>query len=137
MGKTLWDMNKSYDLGKYYNVEVAMTLKEGATCPSNPFQHASELIKKFKDCQEEHVMLQVDGGHDHNCTSPRSIVSFLMTMLELKFQHSIAMKNARGYSIYNPIERAMGAVTFGSQCLALERLEASRELEKKYKTRAS
>ena len=108
-----------------------MMLKEGATHPSNPFQHAAKLIINFKDCQEEHVTLQANGGHSHNCTSPRFIVSFLITMIELKFQHLIAMKNTGGLSIYNPIERVMGAITFGSKCLTLERLEGSTELEDK------
>ena len=91
MGKTHCDVNSSYALGKWYIIEVTMMLKEGAICPSNPFQHASELIIKFKDCQEDHATLQVDGGHDHTCTSPRSIVSFLLIMIELQFQHLIAM----------------------------------------------
>ena len=100
-----------------------MTLKDGVVCPSNPFQHGAELILNFMGCKEDYMMLQADGGHDHDCAIPRNIVSILMIMIKLKMQHSIAMKNAGGYSSCNPIERPMGSIAFGSQCLALYRLE--------------
>ena len=77
------------------------------------------------------MVLQADGGHDHNCTRWRNISSLLMIMNELKLVHLIAMKNAGGNSMHNPTERAMGAVAFGSQCLALDRSEAPKEVEQK------
>ena len=54
-----------------------------------------------------------------------------MIMIELQLEYLIAMKNAGGLSLYNPIERPMGSVTFGTQCLALARLEGPREMEEK------
>ena len=47
--------------------------------------------------------------------------------------HLIGMKNAGGYSACNPIERPMVSVTFGTQALALDRLEGPREVEHKIK----
>ena len=113
-GEVIWDKNDSYTLGDCYNMLVTIVLKEGAIYPSNPFQHAADLILNFCDCKKEYIVLQADGGHDHNCTSWRNIIFFLMIMNELNLQYLIAIKNVRGYSIYNPIERVMGAIMFGS-----------------------
>ena len=77
------------------------------------------------------MILQADGSHDHNCTNPRNVISFIVIMIELKLEHLIAMKNAGGLSIYNPIERPVGSVTLGAQCLALARLEGPREMKEK------
>ena len=84
-------------------------------------------------CKEDDVTLQADGDHDHKCTSPRNIMSLTMMMIKLNLQHLIVMKNAGGYSSHNPIERAMGSIAFGSQCLALDRLEGLKDVEEKLK----
>ena len=94
IGKAMWDEDDSHALGKCYAMDVTIVLKEAEVCPSNSFQHAAELIMNFENCEEEHMMLQADGGHDHDCSNPRNITSFLMIMNELKMQHLIAMKNA-------------------------------------------
>ena len=119
MGKIMWNEDNSYALGKFYDAEVTMILKDGASYPFSSFQHAAELIMNYNNCKEEHVILQADGGHDHNCANSRNIASFLMIMNELKLQHLIAMKNAGGYSMRNLIETPIATIAFGMQCLAL------------------
>ena len=52
MGKMNWDENDSYALGKCYNVDVTMALKEGSIYPSNLFRHDAKLIIKIKYCKE-------------------------------------------------------------------------------------
>ena len=133
MGKINWPEDNSISLGNYYDMDVTMILKEGALYPSNPFRHCAELILNNKDLKEEFLIIQGDGGSDYNCTSPRSIISFIVIMIELKLQHLIAAKNAGGYSIYNPVERPMGAITYGMQTLALARNESTPEVEMKIK----
>ena len=81
-----------------------MVPKDGAVCPSNPFQHGAELVLNFMGCEEDYVTLQADSGHDHNCASPRNVVSLLMIIIKINLQHLIAMKNAGGYSSCNPMK---------------------------------
>ena len=83
MGKVMQNENGSCALGNYYDVEVNVVLKDGAVCPSNPFQHGAELVLDFMGCKEDYVSLQADGGHDHNCESPRNIASLLMMIIKL------------------------------------------------------
>ena len=54
-------------------------------------------------------------------------------MIKLKLVYLIRMKNAGGYSAWNPIERPMGSLMFGVQTLALDRLEGTREVKDKIK----
>ena len=49
-----------------------------------------------------------------------------MIINKLNLQHLIAMKNAGGYSIHNPIKRPIASITFRTQCLALAREEESK-----------
>ena len=132
-GEVVWNENGSYALGDCHNLKVKCVLKDAAIYPSKPFQHAAELMLNYKYEHKDYMIMQADGGSDFNCSYWRTIIALLMIMNEMKLTHLIVMKNAGGLSIYNPIERAMGAVTFGSQCLALCRSEGSRELEEKLK----
>ena len=133
VGKVNWPDNDSIAFGNCYDVDVAMVLKEGAICPSNPFQHAAELMLNHQNIKEEFMTMQGCSGHDYDCTSQRSIVSFAMIMIQLKLQHLIAIKNASGHSSCNLVERPMGSATFGIQSSCLYRLEASAEIENKRK----
>ena len=108
-------------------------LKDVAIHPSNPFQYTAELTINCMNSHKEFIILQADGGCNHNCTAWRNIIALLMIMRKLGLTYLIAMKNARGLSAHNPFERATGAVTFGLQYLALNRIEGHRELEAKLK----
>ena len=48
-GEVAWNDNDSYAFRDCYNMKVTMVLKEAALHPSNPFQHAAELILNFQD----------------------------------------------------------------------------------------
>ena len=106
-----------------------MILKDEVLYPSNPFQHAAELILEFKGREEPFLFLQQDGGYDYNPTTSRSIWALLIIAFELELEHVIAIKNAGGCSIYNPIERPMSSINLCYMGLALAYEELSIEVE--------
>ena len=80
------------------------------------------------------MLLQGDGGFDYNCTTPRGIVANLVMFIGLRLEHLVCLRNASGYSTFNPSERPMCAINFATQTLAIERLECSPETEKLIQT---
>ena len=106
-----------------------MVLKDEALYPSNCFQLAAELIIEFSDRKEPFLLLQQDGGHEYNPTTPRNILATIMICIACQLEHIISIKNAGGCSIYNPIERPMSTINYCCMGLSCSREESSVEVE--------
>ena len=59
-------------------MEVTIIIKDRAIYLSNSFQHVAELIINYNNCEEQYIILQADGGHDHNYMNPKNIILFLI-----------------------------------------------------------
>ena len=59
------------------------------------------------------MIVKGNSRYDYNCSSLRTIIAFLMIIVELKLVHLIGMKNAGGYLVCNLIERLIGSLSFG------------------------
>ena len=77
------------------------------------------------------MVLQGDGGHDFNCTTPRNMAATLMIIVALKLEHVMCIKNSGGNSIFNPVERVMSVLNLSLQAMACDRKASTDRVEDK------
>ena len=83
------------------------------------------------------MLLQGNGRYNCNCIMQRSIIVNFIIMNELKLEYVVSVRNARGYSTYNFVERNISSIIFGLQAIAYNREEALEEVAKALKSSKS
>ena len=76
-------------------------------------------------------MLQGDGRFDYDCMKPRNMATTLMTMIILRLEHVMSMRNSCGNSTFNAVERVISSKNLALQVMTYDRLKSSKKVENK------
>lgn len=124
--------------------EIHVTLRDATFDPSNVFDHCAQLYtillnqekSKLDDDSvvnsEEQtelerltslqvLLLQTDGGPDHNLSFLRTKMALVALFVVLDVDHLVALRGAPHGSYLNTVERCMSLLNLGLQNLALKR----------------
>ncbi len=134
------------------NGQIHVVLRDATFQPSDIFDHCAQLFSTIKtkyevrdrgsmaspssasDIEQDGIqidqtlnalLLQTDGGSDHNITFLRTQLAlvglFITLMEEFGLDHFVAIRGAPHGSWLNTVERSMSILNFGLQNLALKR----------------
>ena len=125
--------------------EIHVTLRDATFDASDVFDHCATLYETLKNkyvCDDrenvladhiEVLVLQTDGGPDHNITFLRTKLALISLFLSLGLDHFVAIRGAPFGSYLNVVERSMSLLNIGLQNLALVRGEMPEWAEKAVK----
>ena len=107
------------------NGQIRVVLRDAVFDPSNVFCHSAQLVAamedRYKDTKPAALLLQTDGGPDHNITFLKTQLALLATFVKLDLDHFVAIRGAPHGSWLNTVERAMSILNLGLMNLSLKR----------------
>lgn len=105
--------------------EIRVVLRDAVFDPSNVFCHSAQLVAamedRYPDTKPAVLLLQTDGGPDHNITFLKTRLALLATFVKLDLDHFVAIRGAPHGSWLNTVERAMSILNLGLMNVALKR----------------
>ena len=111
--------------------EVNVTVNDSVFESSNPFRHASSLVKLMSGKENTNIIMQyTDGGVDHRNTLQSVQAAAICIFKELNLDMLILARCAPGQSWRNPAERIMSLLNLGLQNCALQRESCDDAMEK-------
>lgn len=141
------DVNDSF-YGGVFNI----SLKDKVFQPTSPIRHEDDFLWLVRNVSEDEedklsddgvnlnrpiLMIYSDGGPDHRTTYRSVQVVWVAVFLALDLDMLVAGRTAPHQSYANPAERVMSLINLGLQNVALNRDEASPDVESKVKSRSS
>ena len=119
--------------GKWSRGQVYFNVADATLSGSEPFSHALDQIAVVKSLDKPISVLIVesDGGADHNMEHMKVVTAFIIVMAELKLAHIVAIRPAAGDSRFNPVERCFAAFNFSLADCSFIRDEMPANLEER------
>ena len=125
------DIPKDFNLGKFYEGEADVGMKDNTMHKKSFLRYAVEIAKVLEEKSKDKMLLRMnaDGGGDRNPKFEQVQDFMLHLVMKLNLDKLMWEKTAAGSSVWNPAERTRSAMNGYFTNISMCRVEISANIE--------